>query len=55
MKNTKLWSDDAKREAGLPVRDTDFRLVFGYLSPKRYFKGAATQIDVGDITEEYDC
>ena len=44
--------DDAKREAGLPVRDTDFRLVFGYLSPKRYFKGAATQIDVGDITED---
>ena len=44
-------SDDEKREAGLPVRDTDFRLVFGYLSPKRYFKGAATQIDVGDITE----
>ena len=43
--------DDEKREAGLPVRDTDFRLVFGYLSPKRYFKGAATQIDVGDITE----
>lgn len=45
-------SDDEKREAGLPVRDTDFRLVFGYLSPKRYFKGAATQIDVGDITED---
>jgi hypothetical protein len=44
--------DDAKREAGLPVRDTDFRLVFGYLSPKKYFKGAATQIDVGDVTEE---
>ena len=44
-------SDDEKREAGLPVRDTDFRLVFGYLSPKRYFKGAATQIDVGDISE----
>jgi hypothetical protein len=44
--------DDAKREAGLPVRDTDFRLVFGYLSPKRYFKGAATQIDVGDITKD---
>lgn len=44
--------DDAKREAGLPVRPIDFRLAFGYLSPKKYFKGAATQIDVGDITEE---
>ena len=43
--------DDAKREAGLPVRPIDFRLAFGYLSPKQYFKGAATQIDVGDITE----
>jgi hypothetical protein len=45
-------SDDEKREAGLPVRDTDFRLAFGYLSPKKYFKGAADQIDVGDVTEE---
>jgi hypothetical protein len=44
--------DDAKREAGLPVRPIDFRLAFGYLSPKQYFKGAATQIDVGDITED---
>jgi hypothetical protein len=44
--------DDAKREAGLPVRPIDFRLAFGYLSPKQYFKGAADQIDVGDVTEE---
>jgi hypothetical protein len=45
-------SDDEKREAGLPVRPIDFRLAFGYLSPKQYFKGAADQIDVGDVTEE---
>jgi len=45
-------SDDEKREAGLPVRPIDFRLAFGYLSPKQYFKGAADQIDVGEVTEE---
>lgn len=45
-------SDDEKREAGLPVRGVDFRFAFGYLSPKKYFKGAADQIDVGDINAE---
>lgn len=45
-------SDDEKREAGLPVRPIDFRLAFGYLRPKKYFKGAADQTDVGDVTEE---
>lgn len=47
-------SDDEKREAGLPVRGVDFRFAFGYSSPKKYFKGAADQIDVGDITAETD-